>query len=158
MSFNNSELMAIISGLVGHNNVIVIPTAFIEATGDKDSAQLLAQCLFWQGKLKNGREWFWKTDVDWQTELYMSRHELTKAKNKLKSLGILNTMVKKANGDPTCHYQVPADALINWFCRKSAKRNAEIPQNDLPPDSKTFFRETAEPVTETTSKTTNRIE
>ena len=139
---DRKEIMGMVAGLVGNANSLVIPVAFIKALGDKDSAMLLSQCLYWTGKSSSGDEWFYKSDADWRDELYMTKNDLIKAKNKLKSLGLIEVKIKKVYGDPTCHYRVSAEVLIQWLFHQVEKGNSTTEQKEIPPAGRTCTEST----------------
>lgn len=88
----------------------------------------LSQAMYWSATLPPHRQgWFFKTAVEWEQETELTEKEQRNARTKLKQLGILNEMVRKANGNPTVHYQVDLDALAchlaNLVSAKTPKPN-----------------------------------
>lgn len=146
---SNQDLRYILNNVCGNRNSLLVPAHFAKALGnDRDAALFLSQCLYWSGIVaEKGREWFYKTDAEWMSELCMSAHDIKRCKGTLKKNGLLITKIKKANGNPTTHYQVSTDALIQWFCQISPVPSGEIQQNVL-----VNFTET---VTDTTTDNTN---
>lgn len=149
MSNNESfqqEVFELIQSLIGEKNIIAVPRLFLHATGDLETGTFLAQLLYWTDKGNREDGFIYKTAKEWYEEIYLSKYALNKARKKLEKLGILETMVKKANGNPTVHYKLLKKPLIDWLVKfrkneskKTKKRNAENEKS----------------LTETTAKNTN---
>ena len=105
----------LIQALIGQANVLTVPRAFVAYTGSLEAALLLSQILYWSDKTKNPQGWFYKSYREWQSELSLSKHKVNTAVNQIKSKGFLKTKVKKANGNPTLHYKLDANAFIASF-------------------------------------------
>lgn len=108
----------------GQQNILTIPVAFVEMTGDLESALLLNQILYWSDRTEE--EWFYKTNEDWQEELKLSKHKLLRAKSLLVKLGLIQVKTKKIyNGNPVSHYWPDSSKIAEWFVRKSDKGKSE---------------------------------
>jgi hypothetical protein len=62
---------------------IAFQRAFVELTGNIDAALLLSQAYYWALRSQGGR--FWKTMLQWQEEVGLSRHEQDHARKILKT-------------------------------------------------------------------------
>lgn len=121
-----SEIFSLIQHLTGQKNILTVPRAFIAYTGSLEAALLLSQIIYWSDRTKNPQGWFYKSYLDWQAELSLSKHKVNTAVNQIKSKGILKTKVKKANGNPTLHYRFDANAFIASFSVFLTKESEKI--------------------------------
>jgi hypothetical protein len=114
---DKTEIIALIKKLTGQSNILTIPRAFVRYTGSVDCALFLSQVLHWSDKGQNG--WFYKKYEEWEAEIGLSEYQIRKAANALKTMGILETKLKKANGAPTVHYflKEPAfsDSIVEFL-------------------------------------------
>jgi len=128
------EIFNLIVKFSGQNNLLAIPREFINITEDINSALLLSQLLYWTSKSKNDG-WIYKTYKDWNEEIGLSEYQVRLATKKLKSLHLVETKIKKANGNPTLHYRLDTEETKDWILKKLKK-----------------------PITETTTETTTKKE
>ncbi len=113
------DVINIISQFTGQSNLLVIPRVLIDFTGSIKSALFLSQLLYWTGKTRDG--WVYKTYQDWENEISIKEDTLRAIINEFKKLGILETRVAKANGNPTVHYHLIPDKLteeLNEFLKE----------------------------------------
>jgi hypothetical protein len=113
----------LITNLSGEGNMFIIPKAFIQITKSYEISLFLSQLLYWSDKGKRSDGYIYKTMQEWQDELMMSEYSLNKSRKYLKEHGILKEKILKANGNPTVHYKVDAEALLLWFSTFSPKSN-----------------------------------
>lgn len=99
-----TELLTAITQLTGQRNVVVVPRAFIEYTGDLRAAVLLSQLLYWSDRSDDG--WFFKSYQDWWEEIGLTEKQVRSARKALEGMGVLETDLRKAKGAPTVHYRV----------------------------------------------------
>lgn len=109
------EVIEVIKALVGQANILTIPRAFIDYTGDINSALLLSQLLYWHDRSSDADHVIYKTYKEWEVELTLTKYQVMRAANILKKKGVLETFVKKAHGNPTVHYQLNVDEFIQQF-------------------------------------------
>jgi hypothetical protein len=103
----SSLAVQIVSKLVGQDNVITIPRAFVEALGSYETSAILSQLIYWHSKM--GKE-FYKTDEDFCEELCLSVYQLKKARKDLEGFGV-NT---KRKGVPAkLYYSLDLELLAN---------------------------------------------
>ena len=102
----------LIKELTGQSNILSIPRIFIEYTGTWETAVLLSQLLYWTGKQEDKNGWIYKTYKEWESEKAIKENVLRKAAKKLIVMNILETKVKKANGNPTVHYKIKKDSFL----------------------------------------------
>jgi len=141
---NHQNAIALIKAFSGQANILTIPRPFVDFMGNLDGALFLSQVLYWSDKGRDG--WFYKTYAEWQEEICLSEYEVKKAVKKLIDLGVLETQVRKANGNPTVHYRLDFDAFSESFLNFLQKRK--------PTNSGIESRESEESLTETTTETT----
>jgi hypothetical protein len=146
---NQNEIYQLISSITGQKNILTIPREFINYTGDITSALLLNQLLYWTPKSNDG--WIYKTYQDWESEIGFSEYKIRKASESLKNLELLETKIKKANGNPTVHYRLNTDKFLKGFLNFLNQRNLSI---DTEKSLQTNITETT---TETTTKGNDKI-
>lgn len=121
------EVFNIISGLTGHDNIITLNVAFVDFVDDLETGLFLSQLIYWsdRGTRKDG--FIFKSDKEWHEELRLSKYAVRKAKKKLKEMGILETKVKKAYGNPTTHYKLNKNEFVSqftWFLRNQQNESS----------------------------------
>jgi hypothetical protein len=124
------ELFSVIQSLTGQKNIITIPREFVAYTGDMNSAVLLSQVVYWSERTKDPNGWIFKTYKDWHNEIALSEYQVRQAAKKLKLMGILETKVKKAFGNPTVHYRLDKLRFSESFLEFLKKRKFENSRND----------------------------
>ena len=114
MSFQQ-DIFSLIANLTGNENVLAVPKDFLKFAGDANTGIFLAQLIYWcdKGKRKDG--YIYKTTKEWKEELGLNEYRIRKARNTLEDMGILETKVKKANGNPTVHYKINRKAFVDAF-------------------------------------------
>lgn len=142
------QVYDIISQFSGQNNVIIVNIAFVDFTGDIETALLLSQIIYWTDRATRKDGFFYKTDEEWQNELRLSKYAIRKARKKLEEMGILETKVKKANGNPTVHYRLDKQRFVESFISFLRNRKNEIANSKEPNDEKEIS------LTETTTEIT----
>lgn len=156
------EILSLIKEISGQHNMLVVPRLLIDITLDIKSALLLSQLIYWSDRAGDRNGWIYKSHKDWQTELGLNRYFLDKARDRLIQLGLIEVKIKKANGSPTMHFRVKADALgktLNSLleatepdktkCRDLANGNARVWQNKMSKFSKSLTETTTEITTQT---------
>lgn len=126
MSFQQ-DVFNLIQAMTGENNLLATPRLFLQATGDLETGTFLAQLVYWSDKGKRGDGYIYKTMEEWSKEIFMSEYSIRKARKRLEDLGLLETIVKKANGNPTVHYKLLRKPLIDWLL-KFRRNETEITQ------------------------------
>ncbi|MEO8393963.1 MAG: hypothetical protein ABI700_13310 [Chloroflexota bacterium] len=111
--------------------------------GDHKAVLLLNQIIYWSDRTDDPQGWFYKTYADWQSELGLSRYEVSRIvhgdariaapQRTLKSIGV-ETVVRKARftGNPTVHYRINREVLLNVladYMQKSGSVSAKAAQN-----------------------------
>jgi DnaD/phage-associated family protein len=109
------QVYDIISQFSGQNNVITVNIAYVDFTGDIETALFLSQVIYWTDRTTRKDGFFYKTDEEWREEIRLSRYAIRKARKKLEEMGILETKVKKANGNPTVHYRLDKQRFVESF-------------------------------------------
>lgn len=124
------EVFSIISELTGQNNIITLNVAFVDFAGDLEAGLFLSQVIYWSDRAKRADGFFYKTDDEWNDEIKLTKYGVRKSRKKLEELGILETKVKKANGNPTVHYKLDKKRFVDLFIsflrnRKNENANTE---------------------------------
>ncbi|MGF6951857.1 hypothetical protein QF028_004362 [Neobacillus sp. B4I6] len=128
MSDFKHQTFDIIRQLTGHENIITLNVAFVDFVNDLECGLFLSQLIYWsdRGTRKDG--FIFKSDKEWHDELRLSKYAVRKSKKKLTELGILETKIKKAYGNPTTHYKLNKEAFVDqftWFLRNQQKENTD---------------------------------
>lgn len=136
---NHNQIKRLIQEFSGNDRTITIPSLYIKLVGDYAAAALLNQIVFWSDKTNRTDGFFYKKYADWQEELLLSERQVRYATNKLKNLGLVETMLKKADGSPTLHYRVDMDKLADSILTKCQNGNLQSVRldNDKVSDSLT---------------------
>lgn len=155
---NRDYIASVISKFSGQNNVIPIPVIYLEITEDYPAAALLNQMVYWSDRTKRRDGYFYKSYQEWHEELYLSEYQVRRATNKLKSLGLVETSLKKANGAPTLHYKVDTKEVSEWILKKLKNGNLTNSSMDTEETQESLTEITTETTTEnTTSDVTAKI-
>jgi uncharacterized phage protein (TIGR02220 family) len=109
------QVFSLISQFTGQNNILTVNVALVDFVGDLETSLFLSQLIYWsdRGTRKDG--FFYKTDEEWHQEIRLSKYSVRKSRKKLESLGLLETVVKKANGNPTVHYKFNQERFSEMF-------------------------------------------
>ena len=124
------QVFMLIKELTGQANILTIPRLFIDYTGDVNTALLLSQVIYWSDKNPTS-QWFYKSYEDWQRELGLTEYQTRRSINILKRIGIIETQVRKANGNPTLHYHFIQKAFIDRLLKFLKERNLKNSRNLL---------------------------
>ncbi|ANK37590.1 hypothetical protein AOB58_788 [Staphylococcus sp. AntiMn-1] len=155
---NRDYIASVISKFSGQNNVIPIPVIYLEITEDYPAAALLNQMVYWSDRTKRRDGYFYKSYQEWNEELYLSEYQVRRGTNKLKSLGLVETSLKKANGAPTLHYKVDTKEVSEWILKKLKNGNLTNSRMDTEETQESLTEITTETTTEnTTSDVTTKI-
>lgn len=97
------------------------PIAFrpewVEILGDIETAIYFQQIWYWSDKGTRKDGYIYKTIEEFEYETTLSRYKQERARKKLLQIGLIETMLKKANGAPTLHFKMTDTA--NGFVRNS---------------------------------------
>jgi len=109
------QIFNLIKQLSGQSNVLTIPRAYIGYTGDVNTALVLSQLIYWCDKGSRNDGFIYKSYREWAIETGLSKHQINRATQILKSKGIVETQLKKAEGAPTLHYRLDIDRFTKSF-------------------------------------------
>ena len=116
---NQQEVFNLIRQLTGQPNIIAVPRIFIDLLdGDYESAILLSQLLYWSDTTAMPEGWIAKTYNELQEEIGIPKKKAMRIIQKLKNMDIIETKVKKFNGNPTVHYSLKKDNLLQLLTQK----------------------------------------
>jgi len=108
-------VFSLIEEISGQKNILTIPKPFIKYTGSIEAALLLSQIIYWSSRTSDPDGWFYKRYIDWENEIALTKHKCNTAIGVLKRKKIIKTKVKKANGNPTLHFQLQREAFWTSF-------------------------------------------
>ena len=120
---NYESISSIISSFSGQERHFSIPRVYVELVSDFNTAILLNQIVFWSDKSKRKDGYFYKSYVEWEEETTLTEYQIRRSSKVLKDMGIVETVLKKANGSPTLHYKVNMDKLSESILKKLKNRN-----------------------------------
>jgi hypothetical protein len=153
VSFQKSVL-DLIERVAGTSNVLTTPQIFLKTfNGDHAKALFLSQILYWCDKTSRDDGWFYKSYSEWEEELFLTPYQIRKYTRDFKSIGLIDTKIKKANGVVTVHYFVRREALKQWIVKNF--NNGLL--NNFTMESENFSQSLTEITTETTTKTNNKV-
>ena len=111
------QVFTLIKRLTGQENILAVPKDIVRFAGDPATGMFLSQLIYWsdRGARKDG--YIFKTYKEWEEELGIKRYYARKAKNNLEEMGIIETKVKKANGNPTVHYKLIKEEFVKQFIK-----------------------------------------
>ena len=141
------RIFNLIKQLSGQSNVLTIPRAYIGYTGDVNAALVLSQLIYWCDKGSRSDGFIYKSYREWAIETGLSKHQINRATQILKSKGIVETQLKKAEGAPTLHYRIDIDRFTT-----SLSEYVNKPEMDF-----RFFNNPISKKAKTLTKTTTEI-
>lgn len=142
------RIFNLIKQLSGQSNVLTIPRAYIGYTGDVNAALVLSQLIYWCDKGSRNDGFIYKSYREWAIETGLSKHQINRATQILKSKGIVETQLKKAEGAPTLHYRLDIDRFTRSFSEYVKKLEMDFRFFNNPISKK------AKSLTETTTEIT----
>jgi hypothetical protein len=164
MKEQKQDIKELLSSLVGNQNTISVNTLFIDFTGSHEGALLLSQLWYWSSRTQNDG-WIAKTYAEWFDEIRVREDSARRIFKKFESMGFLETALKKFAGNPTRHYRVNLDKLIELlgkFCQETKPAKCQIGYQQNAGNETSKIQETKpakckHPYTETTTETTTEI-
>lgn len=129
--------------LTDDRNCVIVRKPLVYFTGSLEAAMLFNQLLYWTPRSRMDG-WIAKSDAEFSDEVCLSPYAVRKARERLVSMGILETKVKKFNGAPTTHYRLIMDQVTEQW-------GSFVSQMDLS-KSQNPFDENDKSITETTSE------
>lgn len=132
---SNSPIIDTLLQFAGQPQVLTIQKAFIRFTGSIDSALMLSQLLFWtpaaEDHVGRNKGWIWRSDKEWGESIYLTQYAIRAARKRLEEMGVVETDVRKANGNPTVHYHVLMGPLNDLWQTFVAHPESENPSFDF---------------------------
>jgi DnaD/phage-associated family protein len=126
------QVFSIISQFTGQNNIITVNVTLVDFVGDLESGLFLSQMIYWADRSKRKDGFFYKTDEEWQQEVMLSKYAVRKSRKKLEEMGLLDTKVMKANGNPTVHYRFNKSRFVEMFISFLRNRKNQIAKTEEP--------------------------
>lgn len=144
-------------------DTIDLKKIYIDITGDLVSGLLLSQIIYWHLPDKSGRTklrvykhdkyWLAKQRTDWWEEIRITAKQYDRAIDKLQKLGIVELWNTMFNAKNTPHIYLCRERLMELI-------NEQMKAQETPrflPLGKTDIPKTSIPITETTTKTNNKV-
>ena len=107
------NLIAALQGAVktmNHAEIRTVEALLVRVAGDFVAGMVLHRLLAWLPFSKRKDGVIWKSDRDWQCEMGLSYAQMARCREVLD--GLVKSVVKRAQGSPTYHYQIDADVLL----------------------------------------------
>mgnify|MGYP001947528800 CR=1 FL=1 len=148
---NYNSIRTIVAKFSGQHNVVTVPKIFVKLTGDFTTAILLNQIVFLSDKSKRKDGYFYKSYKEWEEEICLTERQVRRSVKKLKSMNLIETKLKRANGAPTVHYKLDYDKLVEsilTLCQIPSEQNVSFDSDKM---SETLTETTTEITTETTT-------
>jgi hypothetical protein len=95
---------------MNHSEIKTVQALLVRAVGDFTAGMVLYRLLEWLPFSKREDGGIWKSDRDWSCELGLTYTQMSRVRRKL--AGVVTCEVKRAQGSPTYHYWLDADALM----------------------------------------------
>ena len=125
------EVFNLIQSLTGQKNILTIPRELINYTGSLETGLFLSQLIYWCDRGGNKQGWIYKTYKEWQEEICLTEYAIRKSARQLKDMGILETKIKKANGNPTVHYRLNISKFADSFLRFQRNQTANTKERNF---------------------------
>jgi hypothetical protein len=127
------QLQKIITEFIGQSNTLTIPRVLIDYTGTIEASLLLSQLLYWTTKSKKDG-WVYKSYKKWHEEISLSEYQVRKSTKYLRDkMDIMETKIKKINGNPTLHYRIKTtnflDSFLEFLKERTCKNSRNVPLN-----------------------------
>lgn len=139
---NMAEIINLIKSFAGQANILTIPRAFVDLTGDLKAALFLSQCVYWSSR-SSTQGLFYKTYQEWQNEIAMSRYEIDQCRKR--SLRWVTTRLKQAKGAPVLHYSVHMEMIAADLIDLYSTEESSGSQMDLRETDKSICKKPANP-------------
>lgn len=122
---NKKQIQELTIKLTGKNYLLTTNKYIVKmCKGDLTVAMLFSQLSYWNDK-KLDVKWIYKTDLELASEIGTTKKRISRAKVKLKELGLVEVKVMKRGNVPTTHYSVNTDKFIELFTKSSELENDE---------------------------------
>jgi len=109
MSDYQKELIALLKGLTGQANILTIPRAFIDLSGDLKAALFLWECVNLAERSQTGV--FARTYQEWQAALGLSRAEIDRCRKQ--TARWVTTELRQQGGAPVLRYAVDLQKIVS---------------------------------------------
>jgi len=145
---NQQDMFNLIREFSGQANILSVPRLFIKAMGSVDGGLLLSQMIYWSDRTNRKDGFFFKSYEEWEDELTLSKHKVSRYSKVMVDAGFLETKLLKANGAPTVHYKVSISDFQKWIVKFF--NNGKL--NSLTMESEEIEQSLTETTTETTTE------
>ncbi len=143
------EVYQVIADLLNEDRRMTINRTLIEYMDcDVLAALFLNQVIYWADRTKRKDGFFYKSYEEWESEIYASKYQIRKYTEFLTKKGVLETVVKKADGSPTVHYKIKRTEFVDSI-RKFLNNGSS---NNLTIQSKETSRSLTESTTQNTTE------
>lgn len=125
-------------------------------TGSVNASLFLCQMLYWTARTHDEEGWIYKTQLEWEEEVGLSRYEQEYARKVLKKLGFLHEQYREC--PRKLFYRLDLDAIDEAYESKFPNKNAIERKNRTIERGKTTYKHAVKPHplhTEITSEITS---
>src|SRR6266702_332925 len=116
---SSDPLFKLLARSFSQESIIAIPRALLTLVGDIKTTLLLGQIIYWSDIKSDEDGWFYKSYVDWEEEIALTKHEVARSTEDLKNVGVVETRVAKIQGAPTVHYRLLISGFRKWIVEKA---------------------------------------
>lgn len=120
---NYKTISDLISSFSGQERYFTVPRVYVELVSDFSTAILLNQIIFWSDKSSRKDGYFYKSYIEWEEETTLTEYQVRRSSKVLKEMGFIDTILKRANGSPTLHYNVNMENVSESILNKLKNRN-----------------------------------
>lgn len=139
------------------SDTIVLRKSLIKiCSGSHTSALLLSQLIYWHNKYHDMERWMKITYDEWYDQILLTKRQISYSREKLESLGLIETKLQKFNNAPSLHYRVNFEKLyqilINLENEPGKSQNVTMESNNM---SLSESDKMSQPITEITTENTS---
>lgn len=122
---------------------IAVRPEWVEELGDIESVIFYQQILYWGDKGGRDDGYIYKTAKDIEYETTLTERQQRRVREKLKKMGYIDIIKKKANGAPTLHFKI-----AKWIMTKGTNGNVQKVQMETDKRYKSITESTTESTSE----------
>ena len=134
MSMNNKQyvdkkdVFALLVAFSGQGNILSIQKEYLVLCDyDYEAAVFLSQIIYWSDKSYLEDGWIYKTDAEWEKELFIKERKLRRLKDYLVAKGYIEMRLLHRNGVPVCHWRVTVKVIDSLLMLYTGNREAQAP-------------------------------
>lgn len=109
---DTDALILIKRGNTAHEEVFTIRRSHVRIFGDMSTPSVLSRIIYWSGKSHLEGGWFYKTAEEMARESCLSVRTIHNVKDKLMTMGVVDTKVGKVGETPVLHWKLNPKVLL----------------------------------------------